>query len=240
MVPMPSPSQPSLDPDVTPGAVIEFGSEPSPRRRWDLAADRRVVPLAAGLAAVAAFGSLVSEWQLTTMDSSVFGGDAAGNRMIPADLNDLGAAGTGYLVALFPLVASLVLTMFGPAAGRAYARLAGLAVGGTVFGLLLTMAVTLGQQSRIISRLYTDQTDGGEVTVAYGRGLWCALFAVAAALAALYLAGRHDTGWTTSSWRRPRAEPADSDELAEPFELTVSSAQPFEDRDAEYRPGISG
>jgi hypothetical protein len=253
---MPSPSQPSPDPDVTEGAVIEFGAEP-PARRWlGLAADRRVVPLAAGLAAVAAFASLVSEWQITTMDGTAFGGDAAGNRMIPADLSDLGAVGTGYLVALFPLVAAVVLTLFGPAAGRRYARLTGLAVGGTLLGLLLAMTVTLGQQSRIISRLYTDQVDGGEVTVGYGRGLWCALFAVIAVLAALYLAGRHLTpaGRTESgpddedppavwSWRRPRAEPADPGP-EEPFELTVSSAPPFsppeEDRDRNYRSGRTG
>jgi hypothetical protein len=238
MVPMPSPSVPSLDPDVTPAAVIEFGPEPSPGRRLGLAGDRRVVPLAAGLAAVAAFGSLVSEWQLTNMDGSVFGGgDPVGNRTVPADLSDLGAAGTGYLVALFPLVAAVVLTMFGPAAGRAYARLTGLAVGGTLFGLLLAMTVSLGDQSRIISRLYTEQTNGGEVSVSYGRGLWCALFAVAAALAALYLAGQHDGGW--SAWRPPRTERVETD-LDEPFELTVSSAQPFEDQDGNYRPGISG
>ena len=256
---MSSPSQPSPDPDVTDGTVIEFGSEPAPRRRLGLAADRRVVPLAAGLAAVAAFASLVSEWQVTNVDSSIFNGDGNGNRLIPADLSDLGAVGTGYLVGLFPLVAAVVLTMFGPPAGRRYARLTGLAVGGTLLGLLLTMTVTLGQQSRIISRLYTDQIEGGGgggVTVTYGRGLWCALFATVAVLAALYLAGRHLTEPVPAepggkgeeepppiwSWRRPAAEPADP-ELEEPFELTVSSVQPFQvpadDRDKNYRPGIS-
>ena len=257
MVPMPSPSQPSFEPDESAEAVIEFGSEPPARRRLGLAAlaaDRRVVPLAAGLAAVAAFASLVSEWQVTTLDGTSFGGDTAGNRVIPADLSDLGAVGTGYVVALFPLVAALVLTMFGPAGGRLYARLAGLAIGGTLLGLLLTMVVTLGQQSRIISRLYTEQVEGGaEVTVGYGRGLWCALFAVGAVVAALYLAGRHlaepvptepgdEEPPPVWSWRRPSADPADPGP-EEPFELTVSSVQPFpvpaDDRDKNYRPGIS-
>ena len=247
MVPMPSPSQPSLDPDVTSEAVIEFGSERPTRRRLGLATDRRAVPLAAGLAAVAAFVSLISEWQLTTLDAATFSGGSAGDKTIPSDLNDLGATGAGYLLGLFPLIAAIVLTMFGPAAGRRYARLTGLAVGGTLLGLLLTMTVTLTQQSRLVSRLYTEQVEGGKITLGYGRGLWCALFAVIAALAALYLAGRHlgdahpgesepPPAW---SWRRTAGRPEEPGP-EEPFELTVSSAQPFEDQDGAYRPGISG
>jgi MFS family permease len=253
MVPMPSPPQPPLEPDVTPAGVIEFGTEPAPRRRFPLAdglaGDRRTVPLAAALAAVAAFASLISEWQVTTMDGAAFGGDSVGDKMIPADLNDLGAAGTGYLIGLFPLVTAVVLTMFGPAAGRRYARLAGLSVGGTLLGLLLTMTVTLGEQSRIVSRLYTEQIDGADVTVGYGRGLWCALFAVAAALGALWLTERHQPAGggedvpAVWSWRRPRDEQADP-RPEEPFELTVSSAQPFsppdDDRDRNHRSGRPG
>jgi MFS family permease len=261
MVPMSSSPQSPPDPDVS-SAVIEFGAEPAGRRRPGLAADRRAVPLAAALAAIAAFASLVSEWQLTTVDAATFGGGAAGDKTIPADLNDLGATGAGYLIALFPLVTALVLTMFGPAAGRRYARLAGLSVGGTLLGLLLTMAITLGDQSRIISRLYTPELGEDHLQVSYGRGLWCALFGVAAAVLALYLAGRHPAAdpQTASaaqegpsadppaawSWRRPRSgaeEPAPD----APFELTVSPVKPFtsldEDRgrsDRSGRPGISG
>ncbi|MGX6604666.1 hypothetical protein ACWKSP_21425 [Micromonosporaceae bacterium Da 78-11] len=256
---MSSPLQ-SLEPDTTSGQVIEFGVEPAPRRRPGgsrvlpaLIGDHRVMPLAAGLGAVAAFASLISEWQVTTMDGAVYESGTIGDKIIPADLGDLGALGTGYLVALFPLVAAVVLTMFGPAAGRRYARLAGLSVGGTLLGLLLALAVTLGRQSRVISRVYTMELDGDQVSVTYGRGLWCAFFAVLATLAALYLAGRHTPVATIEdgpdepsaaeppavwSWRRPRSVDEES-VLDEPFELTVSSAPPFtapvDDRDNTHR-----
>jgi hypothetical protein len=247
MVPMLPPPQPSLEPDVTPEEVIEFGTEPARRRHSGLALalarDRRTVPLLATLAAVAAFASLVSEWQVTTMDATTFASDSVGDKMIPADLADLGAAGTGYLVALFPLVTAVVLTMFGPVAGRRYARLAGLSVGGTLFALLLAMTVTLGEQSRVISRLYTEQIEGGEMTVAYGRGLWCALFAVVAALTALYLPGP-DGPEPPTAWFRQRRDQQTDPAPEEPFELTVSSTQPFsspdDDRDRKYRSGRPG
>ena len=56
----------------------------------------------------------------------------------------LGAFGGAYLTGLFLLVAAIVLTLFGPPAGRRYARLAGLGVGGAVLGVvggLVHMAV---------------------------------------------------------------------------------------------------
>ncbi len=254
---MPAPQQP-IELDPAPESVVEFGPAPERRRRWhtgragDLAADRRLVPIAASLAAVAAFASLTSEWQLTTLDRSVFSNEV-GETLLPTQMNDLGALGTGYLVGVFGVVATVVLTMFGPAAGRRYARLTGLSVAGTLLGVVLALAISLGEQSRMISRLYTGSFDEDQVQIAYGRGLWCALAAVSLALLALHLAGRHLPGSAAAesatepadeeatavwSWRRPPAE-ADQPEVGEPMELTVAPVKPFtslaDDRDEPTR-----
>jgi hypothetical protein len=245
------PQQPiDLDP-TTPETVLEFGSitddEPAPSRRRSLAAfgralvnDRRLVPLAAVLGGVAAFASLISEWQVTTVNAAALGNGEIGNKVLPSDLADLGAFGGGYLAGLFLLVGALVLTLFGPAGGRRYTRLAGLAVGGTQLGVLVSLVSLLGDQSRIFSRLYTIELSPDQLKVAYGRGLWCALVGVTLALVALYLAGPRRVGAPVGdeateavdddpdvvwSWRRPRADEEAAPEA--PFDLTVTPAQPF-------------
>ena len=87
----------------TPEAVIAFGPDQdddeaaAPRRRFSVGAflagfagDRRLVPVAAGIGAIALFASLISEWQITTVDRAVFVG-GAGDRLIPTEVTDLGA-----------------------------------------------------------------------------------------------------------------------------------------------------
>jgi hypothetical protein len=248
------PQQPIDFGPTTPETVLESGSardDRSPARRRGLAGfgraladDHRLVPLAALLGAVAAFASLISEWQVTTVDAAVLDSGEIGDKVLPSDLADLGAFGGGYLAGLFLLVGAVVLTLFGPAGGRRYARLAGLAVGGTLLGVLISLVSLLGDQSRIFSRLYTIDLSPNQLKVAYGRGLWCALAGVALAMVALYLAGRRTTGAPRGpeavedtdgdpaaiwSWRRPRA---DDEEIAPdaPFDLTVTPAQPFTSR----------
>jgi len=233
MVPMPPEHHP-IDLDA-PAPVVEFGPSPAPRRRLNLsrfgrglAADRRLVPLSAALGAVALLASLISEWQVTTVAASIFGVDGEiGDRKLPTDVTDLGAIGTGYLVGLFPLVAAVVLTLFGPEAGRRYARLAGLSVAGTLGALLVALTGSLGGESRIVTQLYTLTFNGDQMQVAYGRGLWCAYAGVVLAVLALYLAGRETAGpaWT---WRPPRVEEESGPD--EPLELTVGPARPFTPR----------
>ena len=91
---MPAPQQQPLEIDVTPPeAVVEFGpSQEKPRRRWnpaglgrELAADRRAVPLAAAVAALAVLASLFSEWQVTTINPEALG-PATGNRVLPSSV----------------------------------------------------------------------------------------------------------------------------------------------------------
>ncbi|WP_250031799.1 hypothetical protein [Paractinoplanes maris] len=258
---MPAPHQPPppLEIDVTPPeAVVEFGSEPAPRRSRfttsglgrDLLADRRTVPLAAALAALAGLVSLISEWQVTTLNASALG-PGGGERVLPSGIDDLGALGIGFVLSVFLVVPAVVLTLFGPSTGRRYARLAGLSVAGTQLALLFAVATTLGTESYVINPIFRVNLDEGETTIAYGRGLWCAFAGVLLVLAALYLAGRHlpagpppvtgagpatvdDESDPVWSWRRPQAREADRSE-DEPLDLTVAPSQPFtslhDDRD---------
>jgi hypothetical protein len=254
---MPAPQQQPLEIDVTsPEAVVEFGPARETRRpRFnlgglgrDLLADRRTVPLAAVLAALAALVSVLSEWQVTTLDASSLG-VRAGERILPSGIDDLGALGIGFVLGLFLVVPLMVLTLFGPPAGRRYARLAGLSVAGTQLGLLLAVTSALGSESYVIDPVYRVALEGNATTLTYGRGLWCAFAAVLLGLAAFFLAGRHlddaptsraltepaeDETSTVWSWRRP-AEPETDRPGDGPLDLTVSPSQPFtqyrDDRD---------
>lgn len=260
-----APDQQPADGDATPREeVVEFGPDSgpfAPARRWQagrfaagLAADRRAVPLAAAVGAVALFASLISEWQLTSVDTTPFGGSDAGERQVSASLSDLGALGTGYLAGLFVLAGAVALILFGPATTRVHARLAGLATGGVLLAVLAALGSDLGDVSRSIERIYLLELDDEDLTLTYGRGIWCAAFGVAAVLLALYLAGRHtpvaadrdtdDEPAPVWSWRRPR-EAEDESPPDAPFELTVEPATPFtslnDDRDKPTpRRGISG
>lgn len=253
---MASPHQQPID--ITgPEEVVEFGPSQPPRTRWNastmgsLATDRRVVPLAAVVAAVAYFLSTVSEWQLTTVDQQ-FSLAGVGRVSLPTGVADLGALGTGFLIGVFLLAVTVVLTMFGPAAGRQYARLIGLSAGGTLLGLLFAITFVLGNESRTVPRTFIE-VDSNDVQISYGRGVWCAIVGTVLALVALYLAGRHvpaappgpetaDEPPAIWSWRRPAAQ----DEVRhpdEPLGLTVTPVQPFTpapgDRD-KPNGGISG
>jgi hypothetical protein len=240
-----------------PESVVEFGPEAPvthpDQRRWNraafvssLATDRRAVPLAAVLAAVALFGSLVSEWQVTAVSTTLIGDAAPGFRSVPTDVVDLGAWGGGYVVGLFLLTGATVLAMFGPPAGARYARLVGLSTGGVLLAMLVALTSTLDDKTRV-GAIYIFAVSEDQIRPSYGRGIWCALFGVAAAMLALYLAGRHQRtdagtdapGW---SWRRsqPAAEEDDERPPAEPFELTVGPATPFTTLTPDRDKGISG
>jgi hypothetical protein len=245
MVSMSSDPQPADRDTAQPEAVVEFGPEPDEprrdRRRWSvteiaagLAADRRAVPLAAAVGGVALFASLISEWQITVLDTDQFTGGTGGDpRPLAAGVTDLGALGSAYLVGLFVLAGVMTLVLFGPPPARRYARLLGLSTGGVLLALLVAL-----------------ELDGDDMKLSYGRGLWCAFFGVAAVLLALYLAGRHEpqlvevephagadgaapAGPVVWSWRRPKEE--DEGPPDAPFDLTVTSTKPFtslgDDRD---------
>ncbi len=271
MSPDPQPTGPGPTP---PQAVVEFGADPGGprrrRRRWsvtgvatELAADRRAVPLAAVVGAVALFAALMSEWQVTVMDTTPFGEARGGNRPLPAGIGDLGALGGGFLGGLFVLAGAVVLALFGPPPGRLYARLIGLTTGGVLIAVLSALAGALDDTSRAVDKIFTMDLDQDQMQLSYGRGLWCAFFGVAAVMLALYLAGRHTPAMAAPpesggeqagpayeppvvwSWRRPRDEADDEQPPDAPFGLTVSPTTPFtslnDDRDKPSgNDGISG
>ena len=241
--------------------VVEFGApEPAARerRRWSateiivgLGSDRRTVPLAAAVGAVALFASLISEWQVTLLKSSETENVLGGNRPVPAGLADLGALGTGFLAGLFLLAGAVVFVLFGPPAGRPWARLAGLTVAGVEAAVLGALAHDLSSATRSPLGLFAAGMPEEQVNLTYGRGLWCALVGVGAVALALWLAGRHlptappagdapeaeaaDPPEEIWSWRRPRTTP-DEETPDAPIDLTVTSVSPFtsrsEDRDS--------
>ncbi|MBB2944724.1 hypothetical protein FB565_004457 [Actinoplanes lutulentus] len=226
-------------------SVIEFGAPEAaekPRRFTylrDLGSDRRVPALVAGIGGVAAFASLISEWQVTTMDNIAFvDGEPVQSEMFPANLIDLGGAGAAYLGGLFLLVTAVVLTLFGPVAGRRYTRLAGLSLGGMQIALLLAVIQMLGSQSLLVSRFLSVQINDDPPVVEYGRGIWCALAGVAAALVALWISDRAPE--PDDNERRVITRTDDEEPLPDaPLELSITPSAPFAqfpgDRDQPHR-----
>jgi hypothetical protein len=248
-------------------AVLEWGGEPgddsasAPRSRAparlarEVLDDRRLVPLAAVLGGVGLFASFVSEWQITEVDSRIFGGSTGGNLPVPTGIGELGGWGGGYLGGVFLLAIATALLLFGPAAGRRYARVAALSTGGVLVAMLAALASDLGENSRAVERVVVIQLQSGQFGVAHGRGIWCALFGVIATTLAAYLAGRHlaperlelgvplaagqpdaDDEVTDRTvdgppgdwlWRRPAGGRGDDEAPGTPLELTVSPATPF-------------
>ncbi|RSM50379.1 hypothetical protein DMB66_43665 [Actinoplanes sp. ATCC 53533] len=237
-------------------AVVEFGpgddAQDPPGRRMPvgafltgLAGDRRLVPLAAVLGGVALFGSLISEWQITEVDGALWGDSETAARPLETNLADLGSWGGGYLTGLFLLVIAVVLTLFGPPAGRRYARLSALSVGGVLLAIVAALTSYLGDSSRVLGELNAAGLEDGQIAISHGRGGWCAAVGVALVLLAMILAGRHEVAVPAQvdaageaepsaaadaavwSWRRPTAAEEEDGPPDAPFGLTVTSAKPF-------------
>ncbi|MEU8655541.1 hypothetical protein [Actinoplanes philippinensis] len=206
-------------------SVIVFGGDEKPRRTIfrDLGRDRRLPLLAAGLGAVAAFGSLASEWQSTAVKYanvvSTEGETLSEDRVLTAGLMLLGPMGAGYLAGLLLLAVAVVLTLAGPAPGRAYARVAGFAVGGVLLALLLSLVYQLSDSSlQLTDPLGFAEMSGVEVLrISHGRGLWCALAAVGLGLAALGMSAR-------SAPAGPEPPVVEADDA---LEMTITPTTPF-------------
>jgi hypothetical protein len=204
--------------------------------------DDRVVPALAGVGAVAAFVSLVSPWQTTTVDIADIAGPGSPQE-VSAGLSDLGSWGTGYLMAGFALAACVALVLFGAPAVRRHARVAGLGVGGSLLAMVVALAVELGQNSLV----YPIYFGGREPATSYRPGMYLAFLGAAALTVALYFAGRlpsparpgraagqagagqagaaeEDSLWR---WRRAGRPATDPAEPPPPADLTVSPTAPF-------------
>jgi hypothetical protein len=203
-------------------SVIAFGGSEKPRRAIfrDLGRDRRLPGLVAGLAAVAAFGSLISEWQTTTLkEVGVDGEQLPEDQVLLADLLDLGGLGAGYLVGLLLLVVAVVLTLFGPGPGRAYAKVAGFAVGGVLLAMILSLVQHLNDASALLPKylMAFNVTDSDAMRTAIGRGVWCALAGVGLAVVAL---------WMPARTAPPAPEPPVT-EVDDPLDMTITPTTPF-------------
>lgn len=204
--------------------------------------DRRIVPVAAGLGAVALLASMFSEWQVSTFAQGFFGDDQTGTRALTVGVGELGGWTGGYLTGLVVLAGAVTLLLFGPRAGRAYARLAVLSTAGVLAVLLVVLVGELGGTQFVLPSYVALPEDGYEI--ARGRGVWCALAGVLIlAFAAWFTrvpserpaaapspgAAPDDDCPEDWPWRRSRATagPDAEDDLPPPTDLTVGPAAPF-------------
>lgn len=236
--------------------VVEFGDkEPRSRRAILTQAlagvrrDPRLVPVIAGLGAVALFASLAGEWQTTTVDEGYIQPEAAG-QALPAGLAELGGWAAAYSVGIFALVGCAGLVLFGRPAARDHARVLGLTTAGVLVGILAAITMWLGDGSVILGpSFYNPEL---QYELAYGRGLTTAFVGVVLLGVALFLAGRlmpaapdappappaatedvkeeepaEQGDWP---WRRPRQAREAHDpeaDLPPPIDLTVAPTAPF-------------
>ncbi|MER7418646.1 hypothetical protein ABT346_17990 [Micromonospora peucetia] len=220
-------------------AVLEWGAtEPDRpgrigRTLSGLGRDRRLPMLLAALGAVAALASMLGEWQVMTLPNAGPQGNAP--LRVPGGVSDVGGFGVGYLAGLFALVCAVVLALRGTPSVRPNARLAGLALAGTLLGLLVATAASLDEAGQ---RVFFYSTDDG-FRVDYGRGLVMAFLACALFGAALKLAPARavpvpeeaddgDEAEPVGQRRRSRrARDVVDDGLPAPADLTVGPAVPF-------------
>jgi hypothetical protein len=215
--------------------------------------DRRLVPLTAGLAALAALGSLFGEWFTIVIPME---GGPVQTFELRTGVGDSGSFGAAYVVGLVAMVALLSLLLFGPPGMRRAARVTGLALAGALFVVVAVCRATF--ESFVTGKYMFFVGPESRFTTIYGRGVTAAFVAVALAGLAFYLAGRFlptgevvvagaatdaagpdATGRVSAAdrgewaWRRSRStrngrDDAD-EELAEvtPLDLTVEPASPF-------------
>jgi hypothetical protein len=231
-------------------AVMEFGdddpADDEPRRNLlrALLADPRLVLVCAGLAGLAAFGSMIGEWiTIQLSDGGPSGSIAYEWRM---GVNGAGALGSTYLIGVLVLATLLMLTISGPVSARRSARIAGLGAAGTMLAVVIAVRTT--SRDYHTPGLLFDP--GAERTVLFGRGLTLAyLVPILAGLAFLLAAriARHEATVEPAearesaplaerptvvdwAWRRPRQATGNREEgLSEPppLDLTVKPATPF-------------
>jgi hypothetical protein len=220
---------------------------PGPDRRREhrfagLALDPRVGPLAALLGSIAIALSVLSEWQVTTFEQDLFGGEGVGGQPLASSVGALGAWGAGYLMGAFGLVTSVALLLFGPRPGRAYARIVALCTGGLLLVLLAALAREIDGVSFVLHPMLIASISPDQYTLVRGRGLYCACVGVVLVLAVAALTRRRGDERPSQAVEPPRTpewawQRADDDEpdAEAPLDLTVGPAAPFreygDDRD---------
>jgi hypothetical protein len=230
-------------------ATVEWGQD-EPRRTGGrsglltrVGQDPRLVPVLAGIGAVAVFASLVGEWTIMTVPN--LGAEGATTGRAPGGVSEAASFGMAYLIGILGIACCLALILFGTPAVRRNARVLGLAMAGGLLAVLAAATLTLNDTSRL--GLYGPTDD---LRIDYGRGLVMAYVGTAVFGLALYLAGRlgqsgpapagHPPAASADdpdqpaadgelSWRRGQTAPApEYDDLeGEPLDLTVAPTTPF-------------
>ncbi|MEV0938911.1 hypothetical protein [Micromonospora wenchangensis] len=202
-----------------------FGHWPATLRR-----DRRLPPVLALLGAVAATASMAGEWLVMTVPNG--GPEGSGTIRVPGGVAEVGGFGIAYLVGLLLLSVAVALSLRGRPAVRHDARVAGLAVAGTLVILLTVTAFSLDDSGQ--RALFYSPEDGFRVD--YGRGLVMAFVAVALVGAALLTTVGQPEGPpvdVAGSQADPDGVDPDGDDgrPAAPTGLTVTPTVPFARRE---------
>jgi hypothetical protein len=191
-----NPPTPPGSPSEAAPAVVEWGDADAPPHRPSAPGgprrDRAVVLLVAGLGALALFASLLSDWQSTTISTSLFRppeAQSAGSRVLQTSVGDLDAWGSGYLAGLVALVGATAVLLFGPPAAAHLTRVLSLSTAAVLLALLTGLAVDLGQRSMALDNLaYLGEIGTNRLDL--GRGITCAFIGVAALALAAQLSRR--------------------------------------------------
>ncbi|MER7459032.1 hypothetical protein [Micromonospora sp. NPDC126480] len=215
-------------------AVVEWGgADPRPpgrSRRFlaELARDRRLPFVVAGLGAAAGLASLIGEWVVLTLPTA---GPDGGQLRLPEGVSSVGGFGAGYLVGLLGLAVAVALALRGTGTVRGNARIAGLALAAGLLAMLVAATTTIGDSD--MRALYYGEQAGFDIE--YGRGIVTAFLACALLGAALLLAPAAAATAPapevaeplppTGRRRSHRDDPGD--DLPPPADLTVGPAIPF-------------
>lgn len=248
--------------------VVQWGSSERPSRLrlladpawrgWQGWRDQRFAWVLAALGGLALFGSMIDEWQVTSLPGGFFGEE---QQEITSDLASLGAWGFAWMVAVTALAAGTGLAVFGSTALRPAARGVGLAIAGALAGLLVVMTISLTRRS-VLDALAPGNELELEPTI--GRGVYVAYLGLLLAAGAIWwvrpvpraaLAGPVDPPDAVAAPvvapRQPGPDHAGPDSPgpnhAGPADLRVGPAEPFtqlgpasEDDQRWRRPGVGG
>jgi hypothetical protein len=148
----------------------------------------RVPWLLAGLGALALFGSLIAEWQVTSLPGPGFSDEPAGREDYAVGVVALGTWGVVWLVGATALAVCLAVTIAGQDPLRPTARTIGLAIAAVQVPVLVAASLDLARASAMSAVFGLVGPGLPEFEVALGRGLFAAYAGVVLVGAALWLA----------------------------------------------------
>lgn len=168
-----------------------MGPEGSGRRGWRPRVDPGWARLLGGAGAVAVFGSLIGEWQVTDLSELLPPGTGGEDDIteLMAGVAEIGAWGAGWLVGVFALLAATAVALFAQPALRGPARAVGLA-GAAALALVVTAAAAeLSRESVAESAVFGFRglQPDTSLEVTLGRGLFAGYGGLLLLAAALWL-----------------------------------------------------